>query len=299
MKRIPIMCAVVLLGGCGTAALSPSTSAVVTSVSPTAAPTTVSTLATTSVPPSTSQSAPSSTVDPLHQPTVPVYLVANGVLHVVGRPLASSDPFEVVRALLAGPATVELGAGVTTALPGDAQVHSVVVRNGTATVDLSANVATGAPSDLGLRAAQVVYTLTALPGIAAVEFAFDGVVNYGFGRPELNVHPLGRAQFTDGVLPPILLESPMPYAAIGAQGVVVSGVASTFEATVNYRVLNATGITVAEGMTMATCGSGCWGTFEVQVALPSGDAGPFTVQVFDYSEKDGTVVDLQQVVVVR
>ena len=48
---------------------------------------------------------------------------------------------------------------------------------------------------------------------------------------------------------------------------------------------------------MATCGTGCWGTFRQQVSLPSGAVGPFTVQVFDYSEKDGSMVDLQQIVV--
>ena len=120
----------------------------------------------------------------------------------------------------------------------------------------------------------MVYTLTAIPGITAVEFAFDGVVNYGFGRPELNVHPLGRAQFTDGVLPPILLESPLPYARVSGGSLVLAGTASTFEATVNFKVLDPQGALLAEGVTMATCGSGCWGTFRHTVELPAGAVGP-------------------------
>jgi hypothetical protein len=34
------------------------------------------------------------------------------------------------------------------------------------------------------------------------------------------------------------------------------------------------------------------------VRLPVTAVGPYTVQVFDYSSKDGSVVDLQQIVVV-
>jgi hypothetical protein len=225
-------------------------------------------------------------------------LVSNGLLHVVGRHLGASDPTSVVQSLLAGPAAVEVGAGITSALPVDATLLGVTVSDGIATVNLSPNVAEGAPGDLTLRAAQLLYTLTALPGISKVEFAFAGVVNYGFGRPELNVHPLGREQFTDGVLPAILLETPLPYSAAADHVLVLSGTSDTFEATVNYKVLDPQGNVLVDGVTMATCGTGCWGTFRQTVRLPVTAVGPYTVQVFDYSSKDGSVVDLQQIVVV-
>lgn len=290
MRRIPIMCAVVVLTGCGSAGLS-SGGTTVPAPTSTAASTTVSTS------PSTTDEPATTAINPVDEPSTAIYLLENGVLHVVGRSLGASDPVSVMQALVAGPASVELGAGISSALPPDAKVLGVSVEGSTAHVNLSADVAEGAEGDLTMRAAQVVYTLTALPGIHTVEFAFDGVVNVGFGRPELNVHPLGREQFTDGVLPLILLETPLPYAKVSGEPLVLSGAASTFEATVNYKVLDPHGTLLVEGVTMATCGTGCWGTFHQSVALPAGAVGPFTVQVFDYSSKDGSVVDLQQIVV--
>ena len=291
MRRLAALALGLLLVSCGQGhQISASTSVPTSTVPASAVP--------ASTAPATTALAPTTTaIIGVDEPTSAVYLVMNGALHTVGRALGATDPMALMEALLAGPAAVEVGAGITSALPAGATVLGVTLDGPTARVNLSSNVAEGSPSELALRAAQVMYTLTALPGITSVEFAFDGVVNYGFGRPELNVHPLGRAQFTDGVLPPILLESPVPYARVSGGPLVLAGVASTFEATVNYKVLDPQGVLLAKGVTMATCGSGCWGTFRQTVELPAGAVGPFTVQVFDYSEKDGSMVDLQQIVV--
>ena len=79
---------------------------------------------------------------------------------------------------------------------------------------------------------------------------------------------------------------------------VIAGTADTFEATVNFQVVGADGTVLQEGVTMASCGTGCRGVFSQQLdPLPAGTTGPVTIRVFDYSEADGSVIDLVEVTV--
>jgi hypothetical protein len=65
---------------------------------------------------------------------------------------------------------------------------------------------------------------------------------------------------------------------------------------VNYQVLAVDGTLITEGYTTALCGTGCWGGFSTEIALPDGTVGPVTLKVFDYSEADGTsMLDLVQI----
>ena len=109
------------------------------------------------------------------------------------------------------------------------------------------------------------------------------------------VDPATRDRFTDGVLPPMLLEQPFDHSAF-TNPIVIGGTTNAYEATVNYQVLSADGTVLIEGMTMATCGTGCWGVFDAEIAMPAGTTGPVTLRVFDYSEEDGTtMLDLVEI----
>ena len=76
-----------------------------------------------------------------------------------------------IEALLAGPTASERAAGIDTTLPRGIKLASLDVKAGTATVGLTRAPAAATASDVSLRparAAQVVYTLTAVPGVEQV-----------------------------------------------------------------------------------------------------------------------------------
>ena len=72
----------------------------------------------------------------------------------------------------------------------------------------------------------------------------------------------------------------------------MTGVANVFEATVNYLLVDEAGDAVYEGVTMATCGTGCWGSFSINIDDFDFSATAVTLKVFTYSAKDGEPVDV-------
>jgi spore germination protein GerM len=136
-------------------------------------------------------------------PRAPIYLVHGrdtalgwrGRLVATERPQARS-PRAALVALLRGPTAAERGRGIRSALPGGTRLVSLRVARGTASVDLAG----GSPQAWlsgGLYAtAQVVYTLTARPGIERVWMRVAGrrccVFDHS-GRPY--ARPLTRAVF--------------------------------------------------------------------------------------------------------
>lgn len=281
--------------GSGTDSTPPSTLPATTSASTTA----VTTAPPTTAPPTTAPSttAPSTTatpttvtLPPTDEPGVALYFVRGETLTVVGRWLGTMDPEELVRALLAGPTDVERTNGITSLIPVGTQLRGVSVVGNAATVDLSAEYESmGGSLAVTLAVAQVTYTLTQLPGVDNVRFRIDGEQRDMLTGEGVMVDPATRAEFTDGVLPPMLLEQPFDHSPL-SNPIVISGMTNAFEATVNYQVLAEDGSLLVEGVTTATCGSGCWGGFTASIALPAGTKGPVTLRVFDYSEADGTTM---------
>ena len=75
----------------------------------------------------------------------------------------------------------------------------------------------------------------------------------------------------------------------------ITGSADVFEATVNIRVLDDNGQALAESFAMATCGTGCRGDFGTQIDVPIDAEQPGTIQVFEYSAKDGSMVNTVEI----
>jgi spore germination protein GerM len=102
-----------------------------------------------------------------------VYLARGGRLVAVtrdGKPTVET----AMDLLLAGPSAEERKAGVGTAIPGGTGVRAVSVDyGGHANVDLTRDFAKGG-NDRALRVAQVVYTLTEVPGVQSVILTIDG-----------------------------------------------------------------------------------------------------------------------------
>ncbi len=73
---------------------------------------------------------------------------------------------------------------------------------------------------------------------------------------------------------------------------VVAGLANVYEATVQMRVVWAeSGEVVHQDFTTATCGTGCWGTFEFTLDIPGLEQGQL-IQVFWGSPEDGSDSDV-------
>jgi len=220
-----------------------------------------------------------------------VYLIANEHVVAAGREVEGpATPEAAVRALLAGPnGAIEGDLGFTSAIPSGTVLHSVTVDGSVATVDLSGQFASGGGSlSMQARVAQVVFTVTQFAPIDHVRFQLDGAPVVTIGGEGLIVDNVDRAAFA-GVTPLVLVESPTPGQRVGAP-LHIRGMSNTFEATVNYTLTDSSGAVLAEGFTMATSGSGTWGTFAHDIAYRVDHAGPGRLSVYEVSSKDGSRV---------
>ncbi len=93
----------------------------------------------------------------------------------------------------------------------------------------------------------------------------------------------------------IVVTSPLTNAVIGMP-LVIRGRARVFESAFNYKLLDEDGSVLVEGNAMSGASDmGVFGSFVVTTSYdaPSGTSG--TLQVFDYSAKDGAMIDLASV----
>jgi lipoprotein-anchoring transpeptidase ErfK/SrfK len=116
-----------------------------------------------------------------------------------------------LRTLLKGPTREEREKGVTTTIPDGARLLSVKVADGTATADFGYKAgyrATARDAELrSARAAQVIYTLTAIKGIRDVVILVDGKKRASFVGDELTLdRPLEQADFEAVGKPPATRE---------------------------------------------------------------------------------------------
>ena len=96
-----------------------------------------------------------------------------------------------------------------------------------------------------------------------------------------------------GLLPAIFVDRPAWGAAAGNPAR-VSGIANVFEATFRAQILDAKGTVLADQQVMASCGTGCWGTFLAELAYPVDTAQYGTLRVFNLSARDGSVENLTE-----
>jgi Sporulation and spore germination/Immunoglobulin-like domain of bacterial spore germination len=156
--------------------------------------------------------------------------------------------------------------GVGSAIPRDTTFLGLRIEDGVAYADLSSEFESGGGSlSQRLRVAQVVYTLTQFPTVKGVRFLLDGrPVDVIGGEGVIVDHPVTRREYRD-LLPAILVRGP-GFGDSVSNPVKVFGSANVFEANVTVEVLDAAGHVVGSTFTTATCGTGCRGTFSVEVA---------------------------------
>jgi hypothetical protein len=188
-----------------------------------------------------------------------------------------------VTALLAGPTALEAGRSITSQVPAGTTLLGLTVDNGVATIDLSSEFdAGGDAAAVQARLGQVVYTLTQFPSVKGVSLRIEG-------QGDSNV--LKRADYVQ-LLPAIWLDRPAWGAAIGNPAH-ITGSADVFEAAFRVSILDGAGKVLADQQVMATCGSGCRGTFDGTVAYTIAKAQYGTIRVYEPSAQDGTPTNVR------
>ena len=199
-------------------------------------------------------------------------------------------------ALLAGPNDEELGArpAMYTEVPEGTRFLGLEINDGIATVDLSREFETAGGSATALgRLAQVVYTLTQFPTVDGVKFKMDGQPVEVFGSEGVVLRdPVSREDYVDE-LPAIFVDRPA-WGGVASNPARIAGVANVFEATFSVRIADGDGRGLAQATVMASCGTGCWGTFDQSVPYTVSAPGWGTLQVYELSAKDGSIINLTE-----
>ncbi|MFL5673390.1 MAG: GerMN domain-containing protein [Chloroflexota bacterium] len=247
-------------------------------------------------------SAPSKTAAPAATMIVRAYFVLGGEPGVAGLvpvlrevPKSTAVAAASMKALLAGPTASESGdRRISTAIPEGTTLKSISAKNGVATVDLSTEFDSGGGSaSMQYRLAQVVYTLTQFGTIKSVVFQIDGETVTVFGSEGIVLDgPVGRADYFDQ-LPAIFVDRPA-FRAGFASGGRVSGNADVFEATFRIAILDANGQSLVDQQVMATCGTGCRGSFDATLPYTVSKGQWGTLRAYEPSAKDGTPTNVRE-----
>jgi hypothetical protein len=193
-------------------------------------------------------------------------------------------------ALLAGPKPGDaiLSPAPFSDIPAGTKLLGLTTNGAMATVDLSGEFATGGGTASAYgRLAQVVYTLTQFPAVTSVRFKIDGKAVATFTSEHVVLdHDLQRTDFGNE-LPPIFVDQPA-WGEVTTSPVTVRGYANVFEAQFSVEIRNAAGEVLSAKPVTASCGTGCWGTFQVSLPYTVSSAQLGTLRVYDASAKDGS-----------
>lgn len=119
-------------------------------------------------------------------------------------------PDDVIGALLRGPNAREFDAQLRTALPNGTRLLGTTLRAGVLRIDLSGELQELSGEVLIDAVAQIVLTVSELPGVSGVRIAIDGEVQqWPAGSGELQSDPLTRYDY-----PGLVLSSQPDYPAI-------------------------------------------------------------------------------------
>jgi hypothetical protein len=138
-------------------------------------------------------------LDPAPAPaTVTIFLVAGNHLTPLPRSVpAPASPEKAIKALMAGVTEEERARGIGTAIAIAAAVVSTTVAETEARIEVTPAFLAGGPDEDILAVAQLVYTVTALPGLDRVAFSMGGrplEVPRDDGTPSKG--PFGRTDFS-------------------------------------------------------------------------------------------------------
>lgn len=131
---------------------------------------------------------------------VDVALLQGEQVALVQRPGTTVE--EAVRALIAGPTAAERKAKFTSTVPASTPLRAVSVTDGVATVDLGERFAAGRRAEvLSARIAQLVLTVTAVPGVSSVQVLIEGGLPLGLFPGYATKFPITAADVRDEDVP--------------------------------------------------------------------------------------------------
>ena len=266
---------------------------------PAATPSPATTPAPTPTPRPTATARPAATPTPTPSgaTSVKVYLLADGRLVPAVRSIDATRAVgrAALAELLEGPTRAESGASpaLTTTIPDGTRLLGLEIERGTARVDLSRAFESGGGSaSMFGRLAQVVFTLTQFPTVDRVAFLIEGSPVSVFSAEGIVLDgPSVRADFED-FLPPIFVDRPAWGGTLSSPAR-VTGLANVFEAAFTVEIRDADGRVLVSRPAMATCGTGCWGTFDVTLRFTVDERQTGSLVVYTHSARDGSVQDLR------
>jgi germination protein M len=260
-----------------------------------------------STPSSSPSGSPAETPKPTPTPTeasgdtmvIRAYYVLDGEVGVEGLvptlrevPETTAVARAAMETLLRGEILADYGR-LSTAIPAGTRLLGLSIRDGIATVDLSREFESGGGSASSFRRlGQVVYTLTQFSTVQAVLFQVEGRTVTTFGSEGIVLEgPQARDDFLD-ILPSIFVDRPA-YGAAAGNPARVTGNADVFEATFRIAILDGAGRKLVDQQAMATCGTGCRGTFDATIRYDVAKAQWGTLRTYFGSAKDGTPTDVR------
>jgi germination protein M len=272
----------------------------------TASSTTATPSTTTTVPATSSTSAPTTTSTAPATEGIVVYFLLEELEADAGGPFlvpvfreiqAGSDmPMAALEALVDGPDDGETEGipSISTAIPEGSSVLGVTVEEGLASVDLSDEFDDGGGSfSMFARLAQVVFTLTRIDGIDQVEFLIEGEPVTVFSGEGVELDgPQERSDYYD-LLPPIFVDTPAWGEPVDSP-VAVSGLSNVFEAVSQVMLTDDDGTPLFEDSVMATCGTGCWGEWQVDVPYEVDREQFGALIVWEFSAEDGSRINVRE-----
>lgn len=221
--------------------------------------------------------------------------VGNPALVPVTLEVTSLDPDAEFTDALAALGT-DLPEGLVNTIPSSVSVVSTQVDGEIITVDMNEAFLDGAGGLLAdmTMLNQLIYTLTYSSPDADVLFTVSGQPVEAFGIEGLTLtEPVGRDAFLDQ-LHVINITEPIVETDGGWS---IAGVANVFEATLVLKVIDGDGVVNHEEFVTASCGTGCWGDFEVVLDSNLIVPGESSIQLLQYSAQDGSPVDVVTVAV--
>lgn len=211
-------------------------------------------------------------------------------------------PEDAVDLLLDGPTAGELAQ-----IPAFSdEIPDGVVRNGpidvtagVATVDLSENFDDGGGSfTMLMRLGELTYTLTAFDTIDTVELELDGVEVDVFSSEGIVIDG-GMTEayfFGPGLIPEHFPLTPVWW-QYAENPIEVTGYSRAFEATINWELYDQDGLLLASGFETTGSAGPDFGPMSFTVDYTVDELQLGTLDVFEFSAMDGSVIGLRETVV--
>ncbi len=218
---------------------------------------------------------------------VPVYREA---------PVSENAAETSLRLLLEGPRADEVSGipPISTAIPDGTTLLGVVVEGVTATVDLSGEFDEGGGSfGMLARLAQVVYTVTRAAEVDEVVFSIDGEVVTVFSAEGIELDGAQQRDDYYDMLPPIFVDSPA-WGQPTTSPIRVQGLSNVFEAVSQVMLTDDDGAPLYEDDVLATCGTGCWGEWQTEIAYTVDREQFGALIVWEFSAKDGSRINIRE-----